>query len=46
VWQRAQELFERAERQQREGDWAGYGATMQELRKAIAEGAAQAKPKP
>jgi uncharacterized membrane protein (UPF0182 family) len=46
LWGRAQELFEKAERQQRDGDWAGYGATMQELRKAIAEGAAQAKPKP
>jgi len=45
-WQRAQELFERAERQQREGDWAGYGTTMKELRKAIAEGATQAPPKP
>jgi len=46
LWGRAQELFEKAERQQRDGDWAGYGATMQELRKAIAEGAAQAKQKP
>ena len=46
MWHRAQELFERAERQQREGDWAGYGSTMQELRKTIAEGAAQAQPKP
>ena len=45
-WQRAQELFEQAERQQHEGDWAGYGATMKELRKTIAEGAAQAKPMP
>jgi hypothetical protein len=45
LWHRAQELFERAERQQREGDWAGYGATMQELRKTIAEGAAQTQPK-
>ncbi|MCX5685824.1 MAG: UPF0182 family protein [Planctomycetota bacterium] len=45
-WQRAQQLFEKAERQQREGDWAGYGATMKELGKVITEGAAQAKPKP
>jgi len=46
MWHRAQELYDRAERQQREGDWAGYGTTMKELHKTITEGAAQAQPKP
>ncbi|MCX5674311.1 MAG: UPF0182 family protein [Planctomycetota bacterium] len=44
-WLRARELFEKADRQLRSGDWAGYGATMKELRKVIAEGAAAAQGK-
>jgi uncharacterized membrane protein (UPF0182 family) len=39
-WQRAQELIEKADHQLRDGDWAGYGETMKELRKVVAEGLA------
>jgi len=34
---RALELFEKAQKQIRDGDWAGYGATMQELGKVLRE---------
>jgi uncharacterized membrane protein (UPF0182 family) len=44
-WLRARELFDKADRQLRSGDWAGYGATMKELRKVVAEGAAAAQGK-
>jgi hypothetical protein len=39
-WLRARELLDKADRQLRSSDWAGYGATMKELRKVVAEGAA------
>jgi len=43
LWQRARELVDKADRQMRDGDWAGYGQTMAELRKIVEQGAPQGK---
>jgi uncharacterized protein len=43
--QRALQLFEKAQREQREGRWAEYGATQEELRKVLQEIAKEPPPK-
>ena len=43
---RALELYEKAERLQRTGDWAGYGATMKELGDVLRDLAAEGKTSP
>jgi len=41
---RALELYDKAQRQLREGNWAGYGATVEELGKVLRELAGEKKP--
>jgi hypothetical protein len=41
---RALELYDKAQRQLREGNWAGYGATVEELGKVLRELAEEKKP--